>query len=116
MIGKQTEKYFVFTVADHYYSSNRPCPLPAGADVSLPPRRDAIRLILRIDVGLNHATGRTRMVRRGSPRAIQQFHCTEPFQYDAAPVCRRTHWFQAALTFPAVLIAENTQFAGPIAT
>ena len=51
MIGKQTEKYFVFTVADHYCSSNRPCPLPAGADVSLPRRRDP-RLMASVITGV----------------------------------------------------------------
>ena len=55
--------------------------------------RDALRLILGINVGFNDATRWTRMVRRGSPRTIQQFHGPQLFQCDAAPVLKRTRWF-----------------------
>jgi hypothetical protein len=87
---------------------------PAYMDSSLSLLRIALWLILGIDVGLDHAGGRTRMVRRGFPRTFQQFHSPEFFQHDAAPVCRGTYRFQPTLTFAAILVAEYARLAYPI--
>jgi hypothetical protein len=55
------------------------------------------------------------MVWRCAPAVVQQLHCAEFLQHNAAPVDRRTRRLKAALAFPAVLLTQYTQFAFPVA-
>src|SRR5262245_54310416 len=61
---------------------------PARENSSLSFLRIALRLILGIDIGLDHTCGRTRMVRRRFPRTFQQLHSPEFLQDDAPPIRR----------------------------
>jgi hypothetical protein len=44
-----------------------------------------------------------------SPNAFEQLHLTEFFERNTAPVGWRSHRFQPAVAFPAVLIAKHSQ-------
>ena len=56
------------------------------------------------------------MVGRRAPVVLDQLYLIELFQYDAAPVRRRTRRLKPALALSAVLIAENTQLSCLVAS
>jgi len=72
----------------HHHSAHDARPPTAWTDSSLPLLRIALRLILGIDIRFDHAGGRPRVVRRGFPGTLQQFHSPEFLQDDAAPIFR----------------------------
>jgi hypothetical protein len=86
-----------------------------GGDRSMSLLRLALRLILGIDIRVNDASGRTRMIRSGLPGTVQQFHSAQFLENDATPIPRRPHRPQSAFTLPAILIAEHATFTGTIA-
>src|SRR5580700_441357 len=49
------------------------------------------------------------MVGGGPPSTVKQFHAPKLVERDAAPVIRRSRRLQAALAFPAVLVAKHSQ-------
>jgi hypothetical protein len=48
----------------------------------------ALGIIFRVNIRIDDAGSRTRMIGSGSPRSIQQFDVPELIERDAAPVIR----------------------------
>ena len=77
--------------------------------------RSALRLILGVNICLDHASGWTRMVWGGPPGIVHQFHAAQFLENDATPILRRPDRPQSTFAFTAILIAEHAGLAPAIA-
>ena len=97
-------------------AENGPGPAPVRRDRSMSLLRVALRLILRVNICLHHASRRTRMVWGGLPGTVQQFHATQLLENHATPILLRPDRPQSALALAAILIAEHARLSQAIAT
>jgi hypothetical protein len=93
---------------------HRPLPTQAAASVSF--LWSGGRLILSVNIRVDHAGCGARMVWRGAPSILPELDSAELLQDCAPPVCGRSRCFQAALTLSAVLVTQHPQFSGSIPT
>jgi hypothetical protein len=64
-------------------------------------------MIVGVNMRIDYAGGGPGVIRGCPPRPMQEFDLAQFFQYDAAPVSRRSRRPEAAFALAAVLITEH---------